>query len=128
MLLDDAINVSRDWRSTIEDARGAYAEWEIKSVAESIGKKELGHTEASIGLAYSKNILGVQFGAEDHIVVQMNAALRLAGAAGRVEPKCRSIRTRGLCLKFRRCLRHQLRQAMHPSRRATRNDNMGQVW
>ena len=127
MLLDDPVNVSRNRRAGVEDGRRANTEWEVQRVSQPICEEELGHAEASIGPGYSEDLLGIQLGADHHIVLQMNAAFRVAGAAGRVEPKCRSIRPGGFWLKARRRLRHQLRQGMHPVRRLADNCNMPQM-
>src|SRR5689334_1094547 len=112
MPFDCPIDFFRDRRSRIQDCSSANRKWKIQCVSQSIGKEELGDGEAAIRFTDSENILRIEFGADDHVMMQMHASLWFACATRRIEPKCRSIRTDRLRLQMSRSSCHQLRENM----------------
>src|SRR5689334_24170916 len=70
-----------------EDGAAADAEGEVQRVAEAVGEKQLGDAEATVLLGHVEDAASVEVGSDEHVVVQVNAALGEAGAAAGVEPE-----------------------------------------
>src|SRR5690242_21915183 len=69
------------------DGAGADGEGEVETVAQAVGEVELGGGESDVVGANLEDGLGVQLGADVHVVLEVDAALGEAGAAGAVEPE-----------------------------------------
>ena len=85
--LDGGENVLGRGRAGEEDGSAADSEGEVETVAEAVGEEEFGGGEEAIGFADFENAEGVVFGGVDHIVLEVDAALGEAGAAGGVKPE-----------------------------------------
>ena len=59
----------------------------IASVAETVSEEQARDTVAAIVLVHVEDALGIELGANDHVVVKMDTAFGGAGAARRVEPE-----------------------------------------
>ena len=80
MAFDHPVDARGARRPRPKDAGRADQKREVERVAETIGKKQLGHAEASIRFGDAKNATAEELGADDHVVVQMDAAFRRASA------------------------------------------------
>ena len=67
-----------------------------KRVAKSVGEEQLGGAEAAIGLAHAEHALRVRLGADEHVVLQVHAALGTAGAARGIQPERHRVPVRRL--------------------------------
>ena len=80
-------HVLRGGRPRPQDGGGPDGKREIEAVSEAVGEEQLGHAEAAVGLGDLEDPARVELGAEDHVVVQVDAALGQARAARGVEPE-----------------------------------------
>src|SRR6478736_8698232 len=87
MLFNHGKDVWWRGRSGPENARGAYRKREIESIAQAISKEHFGDTEKTVIFRDLENVLSVQFGADHHVMVQVNAPFGESGAAGRIQPE-----------------------------------------
>jgi hypothetical protein len=85
--LDYLEHILGKWTPGMVGGGGADGEGEIQVVAQTVGEEEFGGGEGDVVLADVQNGLRVMLGAEEHIVLQVDAALRKAGAAGAIEPE-----------------------------------------
>lgn len=115
------VRVDRGGRGTsgIENRRCAATEWEVAGVSETISKKEARDAEAAVAFVHVQDTFGVELATHDHVVMQMDAAFRCAGASGGVQPECRFVFAGERGLQFRRGGRHQrLQRVMRVRRRS----------
>ena len=101
LAFDDVVNDGRRDGPGPEDAGGANREREIHAVSQPVREEQLGHAEAPVALADAEHAARVAVGAHAHVVLQVNAALRATGGAGRIQPECRCVAAgrRGLELR-----------------------------
>ena len=100
MALDRRVDVRRQRRAGHEDAGRPDRQGKIQRVAETVGEEQLRDAEAAIGGTDAEHAFPEQLSAHHHVVMQVHAALRGAGAARRIEPERGRI---AACL-----VRHQL--------------------
>jgi len=74
--------------------RGAGGERAVESIAQAVGKEELGDGEGAVSFGHAQDVPAVQLAAVDHVMLQMDTALWKASAARTVEPECAIIPTR----------------------------------
>ena len=71
----------------IQDRGSADVEREVQVVSEPVGEEELGGRKGDVLRPDAQDRAGVQFGAVDHVVVQVHRPLGKAGAPRRVQPE-----------------------------------------
>jgi len=104
MAFNDFEDVLRSWWTGQQDAGGAYGQWEVESVPQPVGKEKFGDAEAAIILRDVQDPLGIALCAHHHVMLKMNASLRLTRAAGGVEPEGGIVFAGRLCIKGGRTL------------------------
>ena len=85
--LDVSVDRSRSRAHGIENRCGAAAKREVAGISQAVGKKQARDAETAVALLHLQNAFGIQLAADDHIVMQMNAAFGGAGASRGVQPE-----------------------------------------
>ena len=85
------------WRRTLahQNRGGAYRHGEGQSIAQAIGKEQLGSRETDIVFLQIQDALGIQLASPIRVAVRMHAALGPASGARRIQPEARIIRAGG---------------------------------
>ena len=87
-------------RTREQNGGGADAEREVQRIAQSVREEQLGDAIAAVSVGHVQHAAGVQLGAHQHVVVEVDAAFGCAGAARRVQPERRVVLARRLGFKL----------------------------
>ncbi len=101
---DDRVDVGRRWRTRPEDRGSSDGQREVQTVAQTVGEEQLRDAERPVAFRDAEHLFSEQLRAHDHVVLQMNAPFRHAGAARRVQPERRRVTVDEFRLQRRLCL------------------------
>src|SRR5580765_6627793 len=114
MTLDHTVDVGWRRRPRPQDRRRADRERKVQAVPQSISEKQLRDTEGPVVDRDTENAAAKQLGTNDHIVMQVHTALRLAGTAGGIEPESWRVTADDLRGQLARRLRDERREINIP--------------
>jgi hypothetical protein len=93
---DSRVDLAGRHRARPEDRRRPHREGEVHAVAETVREVQLRDAQATIACDNPQDAPRVAFRAYQHVVLQVDARLRAARAAGGIQPERRGIAAGGL--------------------------------